>query len=1039
MVSLPAPHRNLLADAWGIASVEKFAEAARQIAGLSAEEIEAAQEECRRPGDSGRIGEVLLRQGLLSPRHYLEILDRLHAPEEPGVRKVGRYRLLREIARGGMGIVYEADDPELKRRVALKVLRHGDAAPETVRRLHREASIAAQLRHANIVTVHEVGVAEGPEGEPTHFIAMDYIEGPTLAALMGEGRTAKPELMRMLEEVARAVGHAHEKGIVHRDLKPANVLVERGGRVMLTDFGLAKAESFVTKLTGTNELLGTPQYMAPEQAEGRVREVDARTDVHALGVMLYEILTGSLPFRGRTAVEVYTKIVREEPARPSSLNRTIARDVEIICLKAMSKEKNRRYRNATEFAEDLGRFRRGEPIRARPPSVFFLLRRKLARQPVLVAASIAALAGAFTTAVTVGQVVRRREFDRSRDSAQRAFAEGEWGRAMVECDRALGIRPDPALEGIREESRARLRTVEAEEEGRRRYLAFQGEWIPRLQAKIEKSRTMFYIPNANVRAHLEELEKALLEFESFAADPAFRSHSEVWATIGMGWYVLGDLARAEEALLEAAHRSPDDARVAAYLGRVYLDRSLIARLRDSEDPSPNSEIHKMLAQASRHFRRAIRGWEGATPIELHLARIHQSEDDQHHQNCRLAREGVETFGDAPGVEEFWVALAMLRHGSDRDPIVDLTKAVQIRPYAPWLFLFRGELYHEGGRNREALTDYGKSIEQDPRLYWAYTGRGVLHHQMGRWEEAISDFTAALHIRPGFSMAYAGRASARLERGDSIGALQDLEEALRFNPDYVPAYTKRARLRALLKDHAGAFLDATLALHRQPRNRYALAIRARTRVRLGDLRGALTDFAEAIESDPADPDLYHDAGLVRRGLGDFSGALRDFTGALRLRPSSARMWCLRAGTWKRQGNLDRTWTDANQSLAWNPRTAEAWFLRGYVRASRRDFSGALFDLNRAIEVDPSGADVAWLERAWVRMTIGDPRGALLDCNEAVNRRPRFAEGWIRRGFVWIALEEEDAARADFIRALSLDPRNRQARQALDQLNRKSGHR
>jgi eukaryotic-like serine/threonine-protein kinase len=170
--------------------------------------------------------------------------------EEPDNRpRVGKYRLVREIGRGGMGIVYEAEDPELHRRVALKILREAEADPHVIRRLHREAAIAAQLQHPNIVGIYEVGEVTTETGLPQHFIAMAFVDGKTLAELLEEGRTPLPDLVRILEEVTRAVAFAHSRGVIHRDLKPDNILIDSNGRVVLTDFGLAHAESFLSRLT----------------------------------------------------------------------------------------------------------------------------------------------------------------------------------------------------------------------------------------------------------------------------------------------------------------------------------------------------------------------------------------------------------------------------------------------------------------------------------------------------------------------------------------------------------------------------------------------------------------------------------------------------------------------------------------------------------------------------------------------------------------------------------------------------------------------
>lgn len=314
----------------------------------------------------------------------------------PRDSRMGKYRLLRKIARGGFADVYEAKDAKLHRRVALKVIRVEEAEAPTLARLQREAAIAAQLQHPNIVAVHEAGMVRDREGRLVHYIAMDFVDGRTMAELLRDGH---PDLLRMLEDVARAADYAHSKGVVHRDLKPSNVLVEKGGRVLLTDFGVAHLDRFRTRLTQTNDVLGTPHYMAPEQVLGRPKEIGPRTDVYALGVILYEILTGHPPHRSESVAELFQKIVTEDPPRP----RGVPPDLEVICLKAMEKDPAHRYASAREFADELARVRNQEPIRARPISGLTRLWRRARKYRAVVVPS--AIAAASLLALAVWAVV----------------------------------------------------------------------------------------------------------------------------------------------------------------------------------------------------------------------------------------------------------------------------------------------------------------------------------------------------------------------------------------------------------------------------------------------------------------------------------------------------------------------------------------------------------------------------------------------------------------------------------------------------------
>ncbi len=308
----------------------------------------------------------------------------------PAKQRIGKYEIERELARGGMGVVYRAVDTELRRPVALKVLLETSTTAEDAMRLYQEARAAARLRHPNIVAVYDVG-----EAADQHYIAMELVEGRTLR----DARLPLRRSVEILEQVARAVHHAHEQGIVHRDLKPDNVLIDGTGRPLVADFGLARIGGASVRLTRSGDLVGTPLYMSPEQVRGEGSKVGPRADVYALGVMLYEILAGVPPFDGATLEEVCLKIAAEEAPPPSSRRANVDRDLETTAMKAMASEPVRRYGSARLLADDLGRWLRGEPILARPVSTLGRISRRVRRYPVASAlaggAIVAALAGVY--------------------------------------------------------------------------------------------------------------------------------------------------------------------------------------------------------------------------------------------------------------------------------------------------------------------------------------------------------------------------------------------------------------------------------------------------------------------------------------------------------------------------------------------------------------------------------------------------------------------------------------------------------------------
>jgi tetratricopeptide (TPR) repeat protein len=335
------------------------------------------------------------------------------------LRYFGDYELIEEIARGGMGVVYRARQKTLNREVAIKLLLHGAlASGQDVDRFRAEAAAAASLNHPNIVSIHEVGECEGQ-----HYFSMDLIAGRDLAAITQAGPLLARQAAEVVAQVAAAVQHAHDHGVLHRDLKPSNILMDAEGQPHVTDFGLARRLEDAVSLTQTGSLLGTPGYMAPEQAAGQKNLIDARSDVYGLGAVLFHVLTGRAPFTGESATDILRQVVEQEPLAPKLLNPSIPLDLETICLKCLNKEPERRYADAAAVAEDLGRFLRHEPILARPIGRLGRLARWSRRKPVV--ASLGAVVLLLLLTGAIGSVLFVLNVQRARrdEAAQRVRAE----------------------------------------------------------------------------------------------------------------------------------------------------------------------------------------------------------------------------------------------------------------------------------------------------------------------------------------------------------------------------------------------------------------------------------------------------------------------------------------------------------------------------------------------------------------------------------------------------------------------------------------
>src|SRR5213595_3525772 len=314
--------------------------------------------------------------------------------------ELGDYELLEEIGRGGQGVVFRARQKSLNRTVALKVISLGQWASKAhLKRFRREAEAAASLDHPSIVPIYEVGERDG-----SCYFSMKFVEGGQLDEVLKQTPMSIRQTVELITKVARTVHYAHEHGILHRDIKPGNILLDAKGEPHLTDFGLARLVESESSVTQTLDVLGTPSYMAPEQAAGNNAAVSNATDVYGVGAVLYQLLTGQSPFAGGTTYETIKLLLNTEPRQPRLFNPKIDRDLSTICLKCLEKDPKRRYPSALALAEDLERWLRHEPIRARRTGVLARGRKWIRRNPAAAAVVVMSVLLASAVGVIVWKV-----------------------------------------------------------------------------------------------------------------------------------------------------------------------------------------------------------------------------------------------------------------------------------------------------------------------------------------------------------------------------------------------------------------------------------------------------------------------------------------------------------------------------------------------------------------------------------------------------------------------------------------------------------
>jgi serine/threonine-protein kinase len=695
---------------------------------------------------------------------------------------VAGYELLDELGRGGMGVVYQARHLALNRVVALKMVRTGgDAGPEEAARFRAEAEAAARLQHPHVVQIFEVGEHEGRP-----YLALEYAAGGSLARKLGGTPLSPAEAAALVEPLARAVDAAHGRGIVHRDLKPGNVLLTADGTPKVADFGLARCAGAEGAHTQTGAVLGTPSYMAPEQAAGKSREVGPAADVYALGAILYECLTGRPPFKGATPLETLEQVRSREPVPPSHLQPRVPRDLETVCLKCLEKEPHRRYASAAALADDLARFREARPVSARPVGRLGRAWKWCRRRPAAAAlaavvflGALGALGGGAWHYRRMGEAVRRAEAGEAAALAQQVRADAGYRQARDTLQRMLARLESGRLAGAPGAQELRREWLEDALAFYQDVLRHAGDGSPAvrldvalafLEAGVLQVRLgRPHEADGNLRRSLDLL-AALREERSGEADEYDGHRARAWQALGAA---LADRQRIEEA---------DAARGEA----LALREALAAR--NPEDRRRQAD----LAQALRHL--AISYLHGADPGRGHLWKKAEPLLDR-------ARGLLEALtrarpGDREDASDLALVLADLAHvyrWTDRpeaaaaayrqadallSPLLhdrpdDLDLAVQAASLeGNW-----GHLLTLRGQAEQALPLYARAIEgmervrrREPNYFQvgavllnAHGGRAYALHALGRYRDALPDWDEVVRLATG-----PGRDFRRSERAVVLG-------------------------------------------------------------------------------------------------------------------------------------------------------------------------------------------------------------------------------------------------------------------------------
>jgi len=961
------------------------------------------------------------------------------------------YEILAELGRGGMGIVYKAMHHRLNRLVALKMIRGGVHADDIqIIRFKIEAEAVAALRHPNILQIYEIGESNG-----LPYVALELLEGGSLADRLKGTALPPRKAAEWMVPLALAMDTAHRAGIVHRDLKSANILFTADEVPKITDFGLAKRLEMDDGHTHTGQVMGTPSYMAPEQARGDTKTVGPPADIYALGAMLYEMLTGRPPFKGTSAMETVKLVIDVEPVAPSRVQFRVPRDLETICLKCLQKEPRKRYATAKELAEDLNSYLFGEPIRARRTLPIERGIKWAKRRPAvatLLAIGILGVITGLSTGVwywnhkraleriaaekvdqlkeeTADDLIRAQDALSKHDlieakavlTARQSLLQSENNHGLA----SLSTRTRQMLGDVEkalEADRARLAEQQAKDEVQKRYRLFLDR---RKEALFRDTQFGGQMLPTNFDLTRKWAEQALGVFAqqgneddwTLGALPSTMS-SEQQAEVGEGCYEL-------LLVLAEAVATPHAKQV---------DRAL--RILESADRlRPNHSRAYHLRKASFLALKGDRAGEARELSEAQRVRLETAFDyflsgQQEYKRHRWP-DAIQDFEIAlrKKPDHFWaqcmLANCYLRTSRAEAAKSCLTSCIQTDPDPALLYLLRGLASgqigakylslvksspgREGTVNasaefefEEAEADFHEALARlertpdDELKYVVLVNRGRFRFQRGHLDQAAADYQEAIRLKKDLYLAHADLALVYQQQKKSPEAIKQLTRAIALKPDSAPLYRGRAGLVADLAASTPAQREAARS----------------------DLEMAILHEQD---DNPVLAEDHTNRGKLLYLDGRLEDALKESKLALQVLPNYDDAHVLRIQVLLKLKRYDEAIRSCDVALATGKKSSLLYELRGLAHADHKNYPEAIRDYGRALELRPGDGQLL-IYRGWAYLVYDSPKLALADFEAAIELDRANADAYNGRGTAHVRLGDHLGAVADAREALRLAKTN-----------------